>query len=730
MKKLCLIILMLLIPCLANLQAQVDEMMCTPSGVENIWEGQIGGYVLPAEGTINVLFIFAQFPDDNHLPSDSSWVKGQAPTNMQGWVDQTWSENPTPGSMTHYFNEMSFDKLKFIGKTVSVIAPQTRDWYLTNNKKRGDIHTEIIQQLDQTWDFAEFDNWDYEGNYNHINQPDGIVDMVFIVWRNIANEFPRTPIDSVTIVYQELIMGRYADLGWGWPDILVDKGQRRLKMDFWPDTTNKIPGGSGATLTDWFTENMFRFSIHEFGHYLQGGNGQHVGYGFWGLLSGWGIKGYVANAFERYRLGWINLNTIEASTSQTIQNATLPDFVTTGVAYRLVIDTSSNQYFYIENHQNHTNWKYPSATIEDGIYILRQNGAGGDNTFMHCIAADGRWNWTVNQRLQNPFSSIPPFLAVYKNSGINRVDGYHDLEFVPWKWNGINQAPQPIVFTEDAEGQSLLDIRHPGDGKDAFRLGYNEVWSPYSNPNSQDKNKTATPYGIKLNSLTNGVYSIDIYVNTSLNAPPSKPHLGWYHPGTGPIYQGWIYLGWGADLWDEYPIESDVNWSELQRKIGTGNWTTVYSGPSRYWSDGSITYNPNGTTPVYFRVRVRDSQNLWSLWSELFDTKMIDSEIGVEKKKLTGNSTGGESAGYAVSQNYPNPFNPSTKISYSIKEDGFVTLKVYDILGVEIATLVNEQKTAGSYEAEFNAAEFPSGIYIYKLQSGSFTDVKKMMLTK
>lgn len=85
---------------------------------------------------------------------------------------------------------------------------------------------------------------------------------------------------------------------------------------------------------------------------------------------------------------------------------------------------------------------------------------------------------------------------------------------------------------------------------------------------------------------------------------------------------------------------------------------------------------------------------------------------------------------YSLAQNYPNPFNPSTKISYSIKEDGFVTLKVYDILGVEIASLVNEPKTAGSYEAEFNAAQLPSGMYIYKLQSGSFTDVKKMLLTK
>lgn len=85
---------------------------------------------------------------------------------------------------------------------------------------------------------------------------------------------------------------------------------------------------------------------------------------------------------------------------------------------------------------------------------------------------------------------------------------------------------------------------------------------------------------------------------------------------------------------------------------------------------------------------------------------------------------------FRLEQNYPNPFNPSTKISYSIKEEGLVTLKVYDLLGKEIATLVNENKPAGNYDAEFNASQLPSGMYIYKLQSGSFTDVKKMLMTK
>ena len=85
---------------------------------------------------------------------------------------------------------------------------------------------------------------------------------------------------------------------------------------------------------------------------------------------------------------------------------------------------------------------------------------------------------------------------------------------------------------------------------------------------------------------------------------------------------------------------------------------------------------------------------------------------------------------YSLSQNYPNPFNPSTNIQFSIPQQSFVTLKVYDILGSEIATLVNEQKAAGKYEVNFDASSLSSGVYIYKIQAGSFISSKKMILIK
>ncbi len=85
---------------------------------------------------------------------------------------------------------------------------------------------------------------------------------------------------------------------------------------------------------------------------------------------------------------------------------------------------------------------------------------------------------------------------------------------------------------------------------------------------------------------------------------------------------------------------------------------------------------------------------------------------------------------FNLMQNYPNPFNPVTKINYSIAKPCLVTLKVYDILGKEISTLVNDFKTAGSYEVSFNASQYSSGMYLYKLTAGSYTKVQKMILLR
>jgi hypothetical protein len=87
---------------------------------------------------------------------------------------------------------------------------------------------------------------------------------------------------------------------------------------------------------------------------------------------------------------------------------------------------------------------------------------------------------------------------------------------------------------------------------------------------------------------------------------------------------------------------------------------------------------------------------------------------------------------FSLSQNYPNPFKPSTIIDYQLKTPGFVTLKVYDLLGREVATLVNEYKQPGTYNSKLNTQNYnlTSGVYFYRLQAGSYNETKKLILMK
>ena len=85
---------------------------------------------------------------------------------------------------------------------------------------------------------------------------------------------------------------------------------------------------------------------------------------------------------------------------------------------------------------------------------------------------------------------------------------------------------------------------------------------------------------------------------------------------------------------------------------------------------------------------------------------------------------------FALSQNYPNPFNPSTIINYEIPESGLVTIKIYDVLGREVSTIVNEEKSPGRYKVKFNGSNLASGLYLYRITSGNFSETKKMLLMK
>ena len=152
-----------------------------------------------------------------------------------------------------------------------------------------------------------------------------------------------------------------------------------------------------------------------------------------------------------------------------------------------------------------------------------------------------------------------------------------------------------------------------------------------------------------------------------------------------------------------------------------GVYTSTNKGANWIQKNEGLTNNITGLAFLIYNNNIflgtNDIVNLW---------RRPLSDLGIGIKNI---STEIPSA-YSLLQNYPNPFNPSTNVQFSIPNVQFVTLKVFDMLGKEVATLVNEKLKAGTYEATFDGSNLPSGIYFYKLETENFSDVKKMVLVK
>jgi len=161
--------------------------------------------------------------------------------------------------------------------------------------------------------------------------------------------------------------------------------------------------------------------------------------------------------------------------------------------------------------------------------------------------------------------------------------------------------------------------------------------------------------------------------------------------------------------------ETNNQMFEIERRTAESEYVRVGyvdgAGTTTEPRDYSYTDRTVGTGTYYYRLKQIDFDGSYEYFNEI--------EVDVNGP-LT----------FDLAQNYPNPFNPSTKINYSVPEAGYVKLAVYNIVGEEVAVLVDGQQESGFYEASFDAKNLPSGTYIYKLQSGNNFEVKKMMLTK
>ncbi|MDP1676041.1 MAG: LamG-like jellyroll fold domain-containing protein [Bacteroidota bacterium] len=181
---------------------------------------------------------------------------------------------------------------------------------------------------------------------------------------------------------------------------------------------------------------------------------------------------------------------------------------------------------------------------------------------------------------------------------------------------------------------------------------------------------------------------------------------------------------------DSVVVRGDFNgWGGNTHLLADPNTDSIYTG----------TYNITSVKKIIYKFVIHKATgDVWPSSKDRIDsllngTPRTEPVVWFENDSVLTGVRRDENAiatTYELLQNYPNPFNPTTKIDFSILADGLVSLKVYNLLGQEVATIVNQQLNAGKHIATFNASNLSSGVYFYKIEAGSFTSIKKMMVLK
>jgi hypothetical protein len=229
--------------------------------------------------------------------------------------------------------------------------------------------------------------------------------------------------------------------------------------------------------------------------------------------------------------------------------------------------------------------------------------------------------------------------------------------------------------------------------------------------------------------------AIDIYCRTSTDngLTYSSPFLAAGNPNVDEYYFSLGISGTSTPKYCDFIYYSDSiqtggatnNTDKLMYKYSSTSTPGTYNGLTQI-SQFYPNWSAKGYKPIVVELGNGDVGAAWVGGSA------AGKKIYWNRYSLTTNA-GNENQtplSYKLEQNYPNPFNPVTKINYAVAKNGFVSLKVYDVLGREVAALVNKNMPAGKYSVDFNASKLTSGVYFYSLETNGFKDVKKMMLIK
>ncbi|MBS1492023.1 MAG: T9SS type A sorting domain-containing protein [Bacteroidetes bacterium] len=327
----------------------------------------------------------------------------------------------------------------------------------------------------------------------------------------------------------------------------------------------------------------------------------------------------------------------------------------------------------------------------NGTGKLKINNVG--NTFI----AFPIGNTSYNQVLINNAGTVDNFSINVQNSIDNPT--IDNNQAVQLQWN----------ISEDVPGGSdaTLNFRWPGSAE-----GINVNHSLLKIGHFTGGNYVEVPSdpivdlgGIYTISSTGGVTSFSPFIIANQGIAPVE-----LSSFTSIVTRNTVKLNWSTI--------SEINNSgfDIERKSVTSDWTKVSN------------VNGNGTSNNV-HTYTYDDRNL-TTGKYNYRLKQIDFNGNYKYYQLTNEVEVGIPNKYDLSQNYPNPFNPSTTINYELPKSNFVSLKIYDMMGREVANLVNQTQDAGFYSIKFDASKLSSGIYFYKIQAADFSAVKKLMLVK
>lgn len=685
------------------LRAQIDSM-CIDVGSMYNYAGlpQNGGLYMTADGEVRTLVLFIQFLGDNTHATGTHWNPNQRPDYFDSYIDSTTSQASVNGSFSDYYRELSFDRLKIFGKPYFAVTPHTESYYRDTLQlgiqAYGRATKDVLQALDGQINYALYDNWTFNhSGYNHSQTPDGVVDLIIVIYRNAI--YPSG----------EKAQG-IATLGLAEGPITLDG--KTIKFGF---------PSSGITNAGGFWDMWLPSTKHELGHVLLG-SGHPAGF-LWGIMPG---PHSAANAYERHRLGWITYVDVTQNTT-----ATLPDFFTTGVAYRIQVPGTTDDAFFIENHQKLSYYDDPNYTrTGKGLFIYQVKGTGNHPSY-DLEVAEGKFNWSVPYWIDNPWGPSPDSLPVFLQGTQNR-NGFDGREKPTLPHPMSNGATTCEIFFIDSAGTPLHVDRFLGGPLDGYNMDYNQIFSPWSNPDSRIwNNTTASNVAVEIQSKSIGqsgedIFNVKFWLTNPQDAVPSKPYLEKIIAGP----DGHPKLYWYKAL------EPDVTAYE----VWSGQSSSANTPPSNWYLRATVTdttwIEPDfaiGSGPFskyeHYKIRAKDSQTKLSTYS---NSRSVRKGPYSSAKILPEQTLPTE---YALAQNFPNPFNPSTTIRYELPSDGWATLKVYNMLGQEIVTLVDGNHIAGRFQTQWDGKDrlgnlVSTGIYLYRLTSGKYVKTNKMIFVK